>query len=120
MGDARWKRQRSGCTTGSSVLTPPVGLATVPDDADPLLDHVPGPHAVPRVDAVPDLPAPREPSPSNTKVWATACLCSHDRAAHEHWRAGSDCGACGAAGCPAYRRRGGRVRWILRRLRLVR
>ena len=39
MGDARWKRQRSGCTTGSSVLTPPVGLATVPDDADPLLDH---------------------------------------------------------------------------------
>ena len=33
---------------------------------------------------------------------------------------GSDCGACGAAGCGVYRRRGGLLRAILRGLGLVR
>jgi hypothetical protein len=31
MGDDRLKRPRSGHTTGSSVLTPPTGVPTVPD-----------------------------------------------------------------------------------------
>jgi len=31
------------------------------------------------------------------------CRCGHDRAAHEHYRRGSDCGACGRDVCAAYR-----------------
>jgi hypothetical protein len=31
------------------------------------------------------------------------CRCGHDADTHEHWRPGSDCGACGAADCPRYR-----------------
>jgi hypothetical protein len=48
------------------------------------------------------------------------CLFGHEHAAHEHWRPGSDCGICGAAGCAAYRRRGGVLRGFLRRVGLVR
>ena len=32
------------------------------------------------------------------------CVCGHVKAAHQHFRAGSDCGSCGAQKCPAYRR----------------
>ena len=31
------------------------------------------------------------------------CECDHTRAAHEHYRAGTDCGACGRRICPAFR-----------------
>jgi hypothetical protein len=31
----------------------------------------------------------------------TFCECCHDRSAHEHYRAGSECGLCG---CDQYRR----------------
>jgi len=48
------------------------------------------------------------------------CVCGHPRAAHEHYRRGSDCGVCGVAKCATYRRNGGVLRRILRRLRLVR
>jgi hypothetical protein len=33
----------------------------------------------------------------------TGCRCGHDAAAHEHFRPGSDCGACGAARCGRFR-----------------
>ena len=29
----------------------------------------------------------------------SACGCGHNRAAHEHFRRGSDCGACGSRLC---------------------
>lgn len=32
------------------------------------------------------------------------CRCGHLPASHEHWRQGSDCGACGTVKCPHYRR----------------
>ena len=31
------------------------------------------------------------------------CRCGHPRPVHEHFRPGSDCGACGPAVCPRYR-----------------
>lgn len=30
------------------------------------------------------------------------CLCGHVRDAHEHYRPGMDCGACGAVKCPRF------------------
>ncbi|MGV9673609.1 MULTISPECIES: hypothetical protein [unclassified Gordonia (in: high G+C Gram-positive bacteria)] len=32
------------------------------------------------------------------------CRCGHPRAMHEHYRAGSDCGHCGFAGCAKFRK----------------
>lgn len=32
------------------------------------------------------------------------CRCGHLPASHEHWRQGSDCGACGSEECKHYRR----------------
>lgn len=32
----------------------------------------------------------------------TRCVCGHPAAAHEHYRDGSDCGACGRFWCPWY------------------
>jgi hypothetical protein len=31
------------------------------------------------------------------------CTCGHGRAEHEHFRAGSDCAACGGSGCGRFR-----------------
>lgn len=31
------------------------------------------------------------------------CVCTCVRKAHQHWRAGSDCGQCGKAACRAFR-----------------
>jgi len=32
------------------------------------------------------------------------CVCGHTKAAHQHFRPGNDCGRCGAAGCPKFKR----------------
>ncbi|PKZ63936.1 hypothetical protein CYJ73_19360 [Gordonia terrae] len=40
------------------------------------------------------------------------CRCGHDRAAHEHYRAGTDCALCGTGDCPRFRRNS-RVRRLL-------
>ena len=129
MGDDRLKPPRSGRTTGSSVLTPPTGVPTVPGDARSfLVEQRRAPDAaVPRVDPVPDLPVPDLLGPPATRLPTDAmeapagfCLCGHEPRAHEHWRPGSECGVCGPKGCPTYRERGGRARGILRKLRLVR
>lgn len=32
-----------------------------------------------------------------------ACICGHAMPAHEHYRAGSDCGVCGSVVCPRFR-----------------
>lgn len=34
----------------------------------------------------------------------TTCCCGHARDVHEHLRPGWDCGVCGVAACPRYRR----------------
>jgi hypothetical protein len=55
-------------------------------------------------------PAPQAP------VVVEPCVCGHARDAHEHYRPGTDCGACGVRDCADYRRAGGAVRQMLRRL----
>lgn len=125
MGDDRPEPQRTGRTTGSSVLTPPTGIRVipdVPDHAESLLEPLRNADAV--VPCAEPVPARVVPIgvwiPPDVDALAGSCLCGHGSPAHEHWRRGSDCGVCGAASCPAFRRRGGRVRRLLRRLGLVR
>jgi hypothetical protein len=93
--------------TDQSVLTPPLGLPPLPGTAggDP-------------AEAGGVAPATREP-PVGARA-AARCVCGHPRAAHEHYRSGSDCGVCGVVKCAAFRRTGGLLRRMLRRLRLVR
>lgn len=75
----------------AAVLTPPTGLPAVPatpsvpqqrTPADPVLS------VTPRPPARPDL---------------RLCSCGHPEEMHEHYRAGTDCGACGARSCRAFR-----------------
>lgn len=33
------------------------------------------------------------------------CDCAHDRAMHQHFRGGTDCGSCGSGTCSAFRKR---------------
>jgi len=54
---------------------------------------------------------PAEPERSDDgRPVATACRCGHAAEAHEHFRPGSDCGACGAQECRRFRPQG-RRRW---------
>lgn len=92
-GPAPRRGRRQG--PGSAVLTPPTGIAAVPD-----------------IDAA--IPEQRTP-----ETVVAACACGHARAAHEHYRPGADCGACGAVGCAGFRPAGGPIRRALRRLGLV-
>ena len=92
-GPARRGRQSKAA---SSVLTPPVGIPAVPAQRQ----------------------APGTPS-VRPKAVLDPCLCGHAREAHEHYRPGRDCGACGAHDCADYRRAGGVFRGALRRLGVV-
>jgi hypothetical protein len=85
---------------GSSVLTPPTGLPTVPEE-----------WVAPRA-AVPGPPPPGRPAEAAV---VDPCRCGHGRDAHEHHRPGSDCGACGSAVCARFTAAGGRARRLLRR-----
>ena len=87
-------RRRRG-TTGSSVLTPPTGVPEIAEGARTVLPPLP-PVAPPETVVAP-------------------CVCTHARAAHEHWRRGTDCGVCGPDRCSSYRRQGGVLRRLLRR-----
>ena len=122
MGDDRPEPQRTGRTTGSSVLTPPTGLPVVPDDAGALLAPAQAADFAPRwAEPVPAVTAPAVAHmPPDVEALAGFCLCGHGAPAHEHYRAGSDCGVCGAGGCSVFRLRRGRARRVLRRLRLAR
>jgi len=101
--------------TSSAVLTPPFGLPAL--DLTGLI-----PQQRPPADSTLTSPvAPNEPpTPADQAPVVDPCTCGHARADHEHYRPGSDCGVCGAQSCASFRRRGGRVRQALRRLRLVR
>jgi hypothetical protein len=98
-------RHRRAGGSASSTLTPPIGMAPVPPDPAPAV-------------AAPVAPVPTPPARPDAAVGL--CVCLHARAAHEHYRRGSDCGVCGADVCAAYRRRGGALRRLLRRIGLVR
>ena len=68
--------------------------------------------------AEPVRPREAEPRPACSRRRAprtTLCRCGHDAEAHEHYRPGSDCGACGAAQCGRFRAQGRRRRPRLRR-----
>jgi hypothetical protein len=78
---------------------------------------------------MPAVPTPREATEASStppvapvvppKTVVESCICGHAREAHEHYRPGRDCGACGAHDCADYRRAGGVVRRALRKLGLV-
>lgn len=74
------------------------------------------------------IPAPRVATDDTTVPPATpttpaaavdVCRCGHERDAHEHYRPGTDCGACGTA-CRAFHARaarpGGRPARLVSRL----
>ncbi|GAA1848767.1 hypothetical protein GCM10009772_27650 [Pseudonocardia alni subsp. carboxydivorans] len=56
----------------------------------------------PRAAAEDAGPPPVATVPADTGL----CRCGHERDAHEHYRAGTDCGVCGAT-CRAFRARTG-------------
>jgi hypothetical protein len=77
-------RQRGGRRhgSGSSVLTPPTGVPAVPAQR-----------------TAPETPI----TPPKRPAMVDPCACGHAKAAHEHYRAGTDCGVCGATACAAFR-----------------
>lgn len=89
-------RRGRSAAPGSAVLTPPTGLPAVPQ-------------------RIVDTPAVAPPPP----VVVEPCACGHAREAHEHYRRGSDCGACGAQVCGRFRPEGGPVRKMFRRIGLA-
>jgi hypothetical protein len=109
MGDSRpvkggsAPRRRRPSAPGSSVLTPPTGVPYLPE----LDGRIPAQRT----------PDDRGPSASPPVV-VEPCVCGHAREAHEHFRRGHDCGACGAAGCETFRPVGGPARRMMRRLGL--
>jgi hypothetical protein len=50
------------------------------------------------------LPTPADPpQPPAQHTVVDPCTCGHGPEAHEHYRPGSDCGACGRRACAEYR-----------------
>jgi len=78
-------------------MTTEVTTAAV-SSAAPQVRHIP----VPRRED--ERPATDRTGPPQT----TPCRCGHAVEAHEHFRPGSDCGACGAAQCGRFRAPGRR------------
>lgn len=107
MGDAvpggSAPRRARPTSPGSAVLTPPTGLPAIPD-IDALVP----------AQRTPDDRRPSAPPPTVVEP----CTCGHARAAHDHYRSGHDCGACGAEGCSDFRPVGGPMRRAARRLGL--
>lgn len=97
-GPARRGRPSKAGSSLSSVLTPPVGIPTV---ATP-------PSGLP-------VTPPAGP-PASLKTVVDPCVCGHGREVHDHYRRGTDCGACGAQDCTEYRPKQGSLRGALRRL----
>ncbi|ANY05595.1 hypothetical protein [Pseudonocardia sp. HH130630-07] len=83
--------RRATSKPSAAVLTPPTGLPAVEPSAEP---RVPV--------QVPAQRAPADPIvPASTGV--RLCACGHPEDVHEHYRPGSDCGACGARACDSFR-----------------
>jgi hypothetical protein len=95
--------RRGGSNAGSSVLTPPTGMPAVPDLGT----------AVPAQRQPSPAPADTTPPPAQRTV-VDPCRCGHGQQAHEHYRPGSDCGACGRRTCGEFRPENGPWRRFLR------
>jgi hypothetical protein len=91
--------QRGGRRHGSnqSVLTPPTGMPTVPNAQERRDD--PSGVTIPAQRRAPSVP----PAPPMRPVVVDPCMCGHAKDAHEHYRAGDDCGVCGATACSTFR-----------------
>lgn len=79
------RRTSEPATPSAAVLTPPAGLPAVPQQ---------------RTAPEPDSSRPGTP-PARPAV--RRCACGHPQDMHEHYRPGTDCGACGPRGCGAFR-----------------
>jgi len=92
-------RGAQGSASVSSVLTPPTGLPSVaePSTSTPIPVQRTSGEPVRRADDI----APTPP-PATVAAPPGTCTCGHPAEAHEHYRAGDDCGACGAAVCAHY------------------
>lgn len=83
--------------------------------------HKPGLTLLTPPDGMPSFPCGQQPTapPATTakppEAVVDPCVCGHTRAAHEHYRRGSDCGACGAQACPKYHLEAGAVPRPMRR-----
>jgi len=82
-------RRKRHHKSGLTLLTPPVGMPSVPCEQQPT--------------------APPATTAKPPEAVVDPCVCGHAPAAHEHYRRGSDCGACGAQACPKYRLEAGAV-----------
>jgi len=102
--------------TSSSVLTPPTGLPTV-DDLDA---HLALPAQRSGSGVAPTAPPAAPPTAPLAASRVGLCTCGHAPEAHEHYRHGTDCGACGSEVCAAYAPRGERKGGLLRTLGLRR
>jgi hypothetical protein len=71
------------------------------------------------VPAWPDTPPVAPPVPPTPRTVTDPCACGHGKDAHDHYRPGTDCGACGADVCDEFRPEGGGFRKTLRRWGLV-
>lgn len=112
MGDHTSRRPaRERSRLGPQVLTPPVGMAAVPDE----------------VRATPSPRAPRAGSGTGRDLAASRLddggqplpLWSSEAGARPLPRAGTDCGICGRSTCASYRVQGGTLRRLLRRIGLI-
>lgn len=106
-GDGQ-RRGRQG-SAGSSVLTPPTGMPAIPD----LETSVPTQRRS-------SPPAPvQPPAPPAQHTVIDPCTCGHGSAAHEHYRPGTDCSACGRAVCGEFRSANTRWRRFMRSVGLA-
>ena len=124
MGDAAsthsadGKRRGRQSSAGSSVLTPPTGMPAIPDLETSVptqrRSSPPAPvHSPTQPPAQPPAPV-QPPAPPAQHTVVDPCTCGHAMAAHEHYRPGTDCSACGRAACGEFRPANGRWRRFLR------
>jgi len=52
---------------------------------------------------------------AQVRAMAARCRCTCPRSAHDHYRPGTDCGRCGRAVCPGFRRQRRPFKIIFRR-----
>jgi hypothetical protein len=62
--------------------------------------------------------ADQPPAPPAQRTVVDPCVCGHGAQAHEHYRPGTDCGACGRRACGEYRPENARWRRFLRSMGL--
>ncbi|MFP5072058.1 (Fe-S)-binding protein [Pseudonocardia nantongensis] len=87
------RRSADPSAPSAAVLTPPTGLRPV----TPATPSVPQQ----RTPSEPAAPAPAPPAPP-AEPDLRLCSCGHPEDMHEHYRPGTDCGACGARSCRAF------------------